>query len=54
MALHSALPIYKVTYQLSGAPKHPLARGKHRVPRDQTFILWRAGEPQIKNEEGVA
>jgi len=26
----------------SGAPKHPMARGKHRIPRDQKPILWRA------------
>lgn len=26
----------------SGAPKHPLARGKHRIPADQPAILWRA------------
>lgn len=26
----------------SGAPKHPLARGLHRIPRDQAPILWRA------------
>jgi hypothetical protein len=26
----------------SGAPKHPLARGKHRIPVDQPAILWRA------------
>lgn len=26
----------------SGAPKHPLARGKHRIPTDQKPILWRA------------
>ena len=26
----------------SGAPKHPMARGKHRIPRDQPPILWRA------------
>ncbi len=28
----------------SGAPKHPLARGKHRIPRDQQPILWRASQ----------
>ena len=28
----------------SGAPTHPMARGKHRIPRDQKPILWRAGE----------
>ncbi len=26
----------------SGAPKHPLARGAHRIPVDQKPILWRA------------
>lgn len=26
----------------SGAPKHPMARGKHRIARDQAPILWRA------------
>ncbi len=26
----------------SGSPKHPLARGKHRIPREQQPILWRA------------
>ena len=25
----------------SGAPKHPMARGKHRIPRDQQPIIWR-------------
>lgn len=24
-----------------GAPKHPLARGKHRIPRDQAPLVWR-------------
>lgn len=26
----------------SGAPKHPMARGKHRIAADQTPILWKA------------
>lgn len=26
----------------SGAPTHPMARGKHRIPPDQKPILWRA------------
>jgi hypothetical protein len=26
----------------SGQPKHPLARGKHRIPRDQQPIVWRS------------
>lgn len=27
-----------------GSPKHPLARGVHRIPRDQKPILWRPTE----------
>ena len=26
----------------SGAPKHPMARGKHRIAKDQPAILWRS------------
>lgn len=26
----------------SGDPKHPMARGKHRIPDDQQPVLWRA------------
>jgi len=26
----------------AGAPKHPMARGKHRIAKDQVPILWRA------------
>lgn len=25
-----------------GSPKHPMARGKHRIPKDQKPILWRS------------
>lgn len=28
----------------NGSPKHPMARGKHRVPRDQQPILWRSAQ----------
>jgi hypothetical protein len=28
-----------------GSPKHPLARGRHRVPRDQRPILYRPEDP---------
>jgi hypothetical protein len=27
-----------------GHPKHPMARGKHRIPRDQPPIIWQAQE----------
>jgi hypothetical protein len=33
--------IYCLGTTNSGAPKHPLARGVHRIPRDQKFIPWR-------------
>lgn len=26
----------------NGSPKHPMARGKHRIPRDQQPIAWKA------------
>lgn len=26
----------------AGAPMHPMARGKHRIPKDQKPILWRS------------
>ncbi|HLY89067.1 MAG TPA: DUF1643 domain-containing protein [Acetobacteraceae bacterium] len=28
----------------SGAPTHPMARGKHRIPRDQQPIIWRKAD----------
>ena len=35
----------------SGAPKHPLARGKHRISADQEPILWRAGHVSTEPKE---
>lgn len=32
--------IYCLGLSKSGTPKHPMARGKHRVPDDQQPILW--------------
>lgn len=29
---------------LDGSPKHPMARGKHRIPRDQKPIMWRSSK----------
>lgn len=34
-------PIYIFGLTGNGSPKHPMARGKHRVPRDQDPILWK-------------
>lgn len=33
--------IYCLGTTQDGSPKHPLARGKHRIPRDQQPVLWR-------------
>ena len=35
------IPIYCLGTTKSGAPKHPMARGKHRVPDDQRPVLWK-------------
>lgn len=35
-------PIYCLGKTKSGYPKHPLARGKHKVPKDAKLIPWRA------------
>ncbi len=33
--------IYCLGTTAGGAPKHPLARGRHRAPNDQQPVLWR-------------
>jgi hypothetical protein len=35
------LDIYCLGITDSGSPKHPMARGNHRIPDDQKPILWR-------------
>jgi len=34
--------IYCLGRTKTGCPKHPLARGKHRIPDDQQPVLWRS------------
>lgn len=36
--------IYCLGTTNSGAPKHPMARGKHRIARDQEFVIWRRAD----------
>ncbi len=40
--------IYCLGLTKDGAPKHPMARGRHRIHRDQRFAVWldSAGNPQ--------
>lgn len=38
----ASIPIYCMGRTGDGMPKHPLARGKHRVPDDAPLVLWKA------------
>jgi len=35
-------PIHCIGTTINGCPKHPMARGKHRVPDNQKPLVWRA------------
>jgi len=35
------MPVYCLGVTMKDAPKHPLARGRYRVPDDQQPVLWR-------------
>jgi hypothetical protein len=39
-ARHHGLEMICLGKTASGAPKHPMARGKHRIPRDQQPLPW--------------
>lgn len=40
-AEEAGIPIYCMGRTDGGMPKHPLARGKHRVPDDAPLVPWR-------------
>jgi hypothetical protein len=40
-SVRPGMPVYCLGTTKDGAPKHPMARGQHRVPNDQQPVLWR-------------
>lgn len=39
-ALTAGAPVYCLGRTAGGHPKHPMARGKHKVPKDAPLIQW--------------
>ena len=37
--------VYCLGLTNAGHPKHPMARGVHRIPRDQKFLMFRKSQP---------
>lgn len=44
-------PLWCLGKTLSGAPKHPLARGRHRIKNDQPLLLWEPRDPPVLVQE---
>jgi len=47
-----AFDLYALGFTQDGVPKHPLARGKHRLAADVVPVLWRSANPN-PNPDGA-
>ena len=43
-ARHHLVDLVCLGLTKDGYPKHPMARGAHRIPRDQQPILWKSAQ----------
>lgn len=46
-ARRRGVPLICLGTTAGGAPKHPMARGLHRIPRDQQPIMWKAAAKPV-------
>ena len=47
----AGIDLYAFGLNANGTPKHPLARGKNRIPDDAVPFLWRKGAPKMAEEQ---
>lgn len=44
MSRNGKYPLYAFGLTNDGTPKHPMARGAHRIPDDAPFVVWRQSD----------
>lgn len=44
-------PLHAFHLTDSGVPKHPMARGKHRIPDDAGLVIWRPAFSSLQQEQ---
>lgn len=52
LSLDGIHPLYALGVTKAGKPKHPMARGKERIPEDVHPILWRPANPHPGDRHG--
>jgi hypothetical protein len=50
----AGIDLYHLGLNQNGTPKHPLARGKNRIPDNQVPALWRRGQAIADARKGMA